>query len=163
MIKIVGVRFRSAGKVYYFDPKDLQLRMGDHVIAETSKGPEYGIISTCMKMVDEDLVQQPLRSLLRKASPEDEQKILLDLMDYSQVKPSLSQAQRIKKLSQEGKLWKDDIRRILNEDKKRYSDRIVLEHDKLMDYFPEYYTMDMIREEVYKMLEARAARLGKRK
>ena len=65
MIKIVGVRFRSAGKVYYFDPKDLQLRMGDHVIAETSKGPEYGIISTCMKMVDEDLVQQPLRSLLR--------------------------------------------------------------------------------------------------
>ena len=75
MIKIVGVRFRSAGKVYYFDPKDLQLRMGDHVIAETSKGPEYGIISTCMKMVDEDLVQQPLRSLLRKASPEDEQKI----------------------------------------------------------------------------------------
>ena len=95
--------------------------------------------------------------------PEDEQKILLDLMDYSQVKPSLSQAQRIKKLSQEGKLWKDDIRRILNEDKKRYSDRIVLEHDKLMDYFPEYYTMDMIREEVFKMLEARAARLGKKK
>ena len=95
--------------------------------------------------------------------PEDEQKILLDLMDYSQVKPSLSQAQRIKKLSQEGKLWKDDIRRILNEDKKRYSDRIVLEHDKLMDYFPEYYTMDMIREEVFKMLEARASRLGKRK
>ena len=95
--------------------------------------------------------------------PEDEQKILLDLMDYSQVKPSLSQAQRIKKLSQEGKLWKDDIRKILNEDKKRYSDRIILEHDKLMDYFPEYYTMDMIREEVFKMLEARAARLGKKK
>ena len=40
MIKIIGVRFRSAGKAYYFDPKDLELRMGDHVIAETSKGLE---------------------------------------------------------------------------------------------------------------------------
>ena len=72
MIKIIGVRFRSAGKAYYFDPKDLELRMGDHVIAETSKGLEYGVISTCMKMVDEELVQQPLRSLNRKATKEDE-------------------------------------------------------------------------------------------
>ncbi len=75
MIKIVGVRFRSAGKVYYFDPKDLQVRMGEHVIAETSKGLEYGVISTCTKMVDEELVQQPLRSLVRQATEEDEQKI----------------------------------------------------------------------------------------
>ena len=75
MIKIVGVRFRSAGKVYYFDPKDLQVRMGEHVIAETSKGLEYGVISTCTKMVDEELVQQPLRSLVRRATEEDEQKI----------------------------------------------------------------------------------------
>ena len=70
MIRIVGVRFRSAGKVYYFDPNGLELKMGDHVIAETSKGLEYGIISTCMKMVDEKLVQQPLRSLNRKATAE---------------------------------------------------------------------------------------------
>ena len=75
MIKIVGVRFRSAGKVYYFDPKDLQLRMGDHVIAETSKGLDFGIVSTCMKMVDEELVQQPLRALVRKTTPEDEERI----------------------------------------------------------------------------------------
>ena len=95
--------------------------------------------------------------------PEDEQKILLDLMDYSQVKPSLSQAQRIKRLSQEGKLWRDDIRRILNEDKKRYSDRIILEQDKLRRYFPEHYTLDMIREDIFKMLEGRAAIFDKRK
>ena len=75
MIKIVGVRFRSAGKVYYFDPKALELKVGDHVIAETSKGLEYGIVSTCMKMVDEELVQQPLRALNRKATQEDEEKI----------------------------------------------------------------------------------------
>ncbi len=76
MVKIVGVRFRSAGKVYYFNPEDLQVRIGEHVIAETSKGPEYGTISTCTKMVDEELVLQPLRSLVRKATQEDEEKIV---------------------------------------------------------------------------------------
>lgn len=95
--------------------------------------------------------------------PKDEQKILLDLMEYSQVKPSLSQAQRIKKLSQEGKLWKDDIRQILNEDKKRYSDRIILEQEKLRNYFPDCYTMEMIREELFRFLEGRAARLANTK
>ena len=75
MIRIVGVRFRSAGKVYYFDPKDLQLRAGDTVIAETSKGQDYGVISTCTKMVDEELVQQPLRAIVRKTTPEDEERI----------------------------------------------------------------------------------------
>ncbi len=76
MIKIVGVRFRNAGKVYYFNPNDLQVRIGEHVIAETSKGLEYGTISTCTKMVDEELVLQPLRCLVRKATPEDEEKIV---------------------------------------------------------------------------------------
>lgn len=85
--------------------------------------------------------------------PEDEQRILLDLMDYSQVKPSLSQAQRIKKLSQEGKLWKDDIRRILNEDKKRCSDRIILEQDQFRKYFPENYTIERIKKEILRLLE----------
>ena len=75
MIRIVGVRFRSAGKVYYFDPRDLQLRAGETVIAETSKGLDYGIISTCTKMVDEELVQKPLRAIVRKTTPEDEEKI----------------------------------------------------------------------------------------
>ncbi len=76
MIKIVGVRFRNAGKVYYFNPNDLQVRIGEHVIAETSKGLEYGTISTCTKMVDEELVLQPLRSLVRKATEEDEEKMV---------------------------------------------------------------------------------------
>ena len=58
MIKIVGVRFRNAGKVYYFNPKDFTLRVGDHVIVETSKGPEYGVITTGCKMVADDQVAQ---------------------------------------------------------------------------------------------------------
>ena len=94
--------------------------------------------------------------------PKDEQKILLDLMEYSQTKPSLSQAQRIKKLSLEGKLWKEDIRRILNEDKKRYSDRLVIEQEKLKDYFPDYYTMEMMEKEILLMLEGWAFRLAKK-
>ncbi len=72
MIKIVGVRFRNAGKVYYFDPKDYALRVGDHVIVETSKGPEYGVITTGCKMVADDQVAQPLRAVVRIASEEDE-------------------------------------------------------------------------------------------
>ena len=72
MIKIVGVRFRNAGKVYYFNPKDFTLRVGDHVIVETSKGPEYGVITTGCKMVADDQVAQPLRDVLRIASEEDE-------------------------------------------------------------------------------------------
>ena len=72
MIKIVGVRFRNAGKVYYFGPKEFTLRVGDHVIVETSKGPEYGVITTGCKMVADDQVAQPLRDVLRLATEEDE-------------------------------------------------------------------------------------------
>ena len=72
MIKIVGVRFRNAGKVYYFDPKEFTLRVGDHVIVETSRGPEFGVITTGCKMVADDQVAPPLREVLRIASQEDE-------------------------------------------------------------------------------------------
>ena len=75
MIKIVGVRFRNAGKVYYFDPMEFTLRIGDHVIVETSKGPEYGAVSTGLKPVEDDQVSQPLRSVLRVATGEDEEKV----------------------------------------------------------------------------------------
>ena len=44
MIKIVGVRFRNAGKIYYFDPKKLAIKKGDHVIVETARGIEYGSV-----------------------------------------------------------------------------------------------------------------------
>ena len=43
MIKVVGVRFRSAGKIYYFDPQKLDIKKGEHVIAETARGVEYGL------------------------------------------------------------------------------------------------------------------------
>ena len=74
-------------------------------------------------------------------------------MEYSQTKPSLSQAQRIKRLSQEGKLWKKDIRQILNEDKKRYTDRIIFDSDQVKGYFPEDFTGERIKEEILNLLE----------
>lgn len=73
MIRLIGVRFRSAGKVYYFDVKDMDLHIGDHVIVETARGPEYGIVANREREVADDMVAQPLRSVLRMASPKDEQ------------------------------------------------------------------------------------------
>ncbi len=72
MIKIVGVRFRQAGKIYYFDPKNLQMTRGTHVIVETARGIEYGTVIIPPKGVTDDEVVQPLKSVIRVATPEDE-------------------------------------------------------------------------------------------
>ncbi len=71
MIKVVGVRFRQAGKMYYFDPKDLEIGRGTHVIVETTRGVEYGTV-IIVKDVTDDEVVQPLKAVLRIATPEDE-------------------------------------------------------------------------------------------
>ena len=52
MIKIIGVRFRNAGKIYYFDPKKLPVKKGDHVIVETARGIEYGSVVADPKRCD---------------------------------------------------------------------------------------------------------------
>ena len=56
MIKIVGVRFRTAGKVYYFGPKNLELKLGDHVVVETARGVEMGTVAVEPKDVPDDEV-----------------------------------------------------------------------------------------------------------
>ena len=70
----------------------------------------------------------------------DEQKQFLDAMDYSQNTPSLSQAQRLKKLSREGKCTKEAMRSIMSEEKKEEQERITLSSDTLRKYFPRSYT-----------------------
>ena len=72
MVKIVGVRFRNAGKVYYFDPKNYKIRPGDHVIVETARGIEYGTVVGGVKSVEEDKIVQPLKSVIRVATPDDD-------------------------------------------------------------------------------------------
>jgi cell fate regulator YaaT (PSP1 superfamily) len=65
--KIVGVRFRQAGKVYYFDPGDLDLQVNEHVIIETTRGPELGKVVIAPRQVLESEVNEPLKPVLRKA------------------------------------------------------------------------------------------------
>ena len=74
MIKVIGVRFRQAGKVYYFDPKDLIIKRGDHVIVETARGIEYGSVVLGIQEVDESKVVPPLKSVIRLATKEDDEK-----------------------------------------------------------------------------------------
>lgn len=75
MIKIIGVRFRNAGKVYYFNPKKFEVKQGDHVIVETARGIEYGTVVTGPQEVTDDKVVQPLKPVIRVATPEDDEKV----------------------------------------------------------------------------------------
>ena len=72
MVKIVGVRFRDAGKVYYFDPKGYKIKAGDHVIVETARGVEYGSVVGGVRNVPDDTIVQPLKAVIRVATPEDD-------------------------------------------------------------------------------------------
>jgi cell fate regulator YaaT (PSP1 superfamily) len=71
MVKVVGVRFKKAGKVYYFDPGDLDIQVGQHVIVETARGTEYGEVVVGIKEVQEEDVVQPLKQVIRIATEED--------------------------------------------------------------------------------------------
>ena len=74
MVKIIGVRFRNVGKIYYFNPKTFQINVGDHVIVETARGVEYGTVVLDAKEVDESEVVQPLKDVIRVATPKDDAK-----------------------------------------------------------------------------------------
>ena len=83
----------------------------------------------------------------------DEQKQFLDAMDYSQNTPSLSQAQRPKKLSREGKCTKEAMRSIMSEEKKEEQERITLSSDTLRKYLPRSYTPLQMQQTIIKLLE----------
>ena len=72
MITVIGVRFRTAGKIYYFDPAGRKVKTGDHVIVETARGIEYGYVVLGSREVPDDKVVQPLKSVIRMATREDE-------------------------------------------------------------------------------------------
>ena len=73
MIRVVGVRFRNVGKIYYFSPKNLQIEADDHVIVETARGVEYGKVVLAPRDVEDDKVVQPLKEVLRIATPKDDE------------------------------------------------------------------------------------------
>ena len=71
MTKVIGVRFRTAGKIYFFDPLDFQIEKGGHVIVETARGIEFGTVVSAPKEVEDDKVVQPLKPVLRIANQKD--------------------------------------------------------------------------------------------
>ncbi|HOJ77457.1 MAG TPA: stage 0 sporulation family protein [Bacillota bacterium] len=68
---VVGVRFKQAGKIYYFDPAGNEVKVGDNVIVETARGIEFGQVMVGNKEVTEDKVTLPLKNVIRVATPED--------------------------------------------------------------------------------------------
>ena len=72
MTNVVGVRFRNAGKIYFFAPGDFEIEVGDHVIVETARGVEYGNVVLSPRDVEDDKVIQPLKTVIRIATPEDD-------------------------------------------------------------------------------------------
>ena len=75
MVKIIGVRFRNAGKIYYFSPRKFHINKGDHVIVETARGIEYGTVVMGPKELPENEVIQPLKPVIRMADSEDDMKV----------------------------------------------------------------------------------------
>ena len=75
MVKVVGVRFRNAGKIYYFEPGKLDIHAGMHVIVETARGVEMGTVMTEPKGVSEEEVIQPLKPVIRIATEADEKTV----------------------------------------------------------------------------------------
>ena len=73
MIKVVGVRFRRAGKIYFFSPEEFHIESGQHVIVETARGVEYGDVVLGPREVEDEKVIQPLKPVIRLATPDDDQ------------------------------------------------------------------------------------------
>lgn len=71
MVSILGVRFKNAGKIYYFDPQGVDANRGDNVVVETSRGIEYGEVIHGIKEVEDSVITKPLKGVLRIATEED--------------------------------------------------------------------------------------------
>ncbi len=81
MAIIVGIKFRSTNKVYYFDPKNIDFQEGDGAIVETARGLEYATVTIANKEVDEKEIVQPLKPVVRKATADDKKRVEKNLQD----------------------------------------------------------------------------------
>ncbi|PID01145.1 MULTISPECIES: stage 0 sporulation family protein [unclassified Sporosarcina] len=75
MYKVVGVRFKKAGKLYYFDPLDMPIEIGDYVIVETARGVEYGKVASRSNEIDDEDVVLPLKKIIRLADEGDRERV----------------------------------------------------------------------------------------
>ncbi len=91
MVRVAGVRFKTAGKIYYFDPGELEIQTGDSVIVETARGMEFGSVAMDITEVDETEVVAPLKKIIRMAGEKD----------HEQHEENLKKKQRAMELCQE--------------------------------------------------------------
>ena len=110
------------------------------------------LIPELLELVDEKKISFNPAVELSYLKP-DEQQMFLETMDWVQAAPSLSQAQRIKKLSQEGKLTLEAMQGIMNEVKKGDLERVTFRNETLHKYFPRSYTAQQMQEQIIKLLE----------
>jgi cell fate regulator YaaT (PSP1 superfamily) len=75
MLTVVGIRFKKAGKIYYFDPGGIEIAAGDHVIVETARGLEFGDVVIGPRQVEDSQIVAPLKPVLRQATQEDQEKV----------------------------------------------------------------------------------------
>ena len=156
-IERVKGRSKKVGQVV----PDFQGKRSTEVVAEGT-GESYKqvqrfirlteLISELLEMVDErKLAFNPAVevSYLKR----DEQRMLLEAMDAEQTTPSLSQAQRIKKFSQEGRLTEEAMSAIMSEEKKSEMDKVTLRSDTLYKYFPKSYTPKQMEQTIIRLLD----------
>ena len=98
MTKIVGIRFRNVGKIYYFDPKNYKMKIGDHVIVETARGVEFGRVVLGPKEVGEDEVVHPLKEVLRVATQADEDREKQNRLKEKDLPPDISSMEYVREL-----------------------------------------------------------------
>ena len=110
------------------------------------------LVPELMDMVDNKTIAVTPASIL-SALKKHEQRQLLDAMEYAQTSPSVSQAQRLKKFSQEGHLSLDAMRAIMSEEKKPEPEKVTFSGDTLRKYFPKSYTPQKMEETIIKLLE----------
>lgn len=102
MINVIGVRFRKAGKIYFFSPAGLDIEAGQHVIVETARGIEYGLVVLGPREVEEEQVIQPLKAVIRIATEKDEE--INEKNKEKEKKAAVICAEKIKKHGLEMKL-----------------------------------------------------------
>jgi len=78
MVEVTGIRFKKMGKIYYFDAGELKPENGQHVVVETSRGIEYGLVVIAKKEVEESEIVPPLKKIIRIATPEDDKAVELN-------------------------------------------------------------------------------------
>lgn len=110
------------------------------------------LIPDVLQLVDEGKISFTPAVELSYLKPE-EQEMFLDAMDYAQVSPSLSQAQRMKKLSQEGNATPERFQNIMNEVKKDDLERVTFRNEQLRKYFPKSYSIRQMQDTIVKLLE----------